>query len=84
MFYDRLGYDMEPCYGLSLLRCRRCGGERMIPLTFPDDETESGFGRRSLRPTRPTAKCVDCGLRHSTRLTAINWAVAVVQRQTRK
>jgi hypothetical protein len=43
----------------------------MIPLTFPDDEPQDGFGLQSSMPIRPTAKCVSCGVRHTTRVQAV-------------
>jgi|HubBroStandDraft_4_1064222.scaffolds.fasta_scaffold41545_4 hypothetical protein len=50
------------------LRCRQCGGDRMIALTFPDDEPQVGFGQRTSGPPRATAKCASFGSRHLTRV----------------
>jgi|HubBroStandDraft_4_1064222.scaffolds.fasta_scaffold23639_2 hypothetical protein len=40
------------------LHCDGCGGYRFIPLTFP----RSLATRGEKLPTRPSAKCVNCGL----------------------
>jgi hypothetical protein len=59
------------------LRCDDCGCYRFLPLIFPRSVAPRGGNR----PTRPSAKCVDCGLsyvelkgsnaplRHATRST---------------
>ena len=41
-------------------RCVRCGGPRLIPLTFPGSRRA---GRFEL-PIRPSSKCVTCGCRY--------------------
>jgi hypothetical protein len=41
-------------------RCVRCGGPRLIPLTFPGARRAEQFEL----PDRPSAKCVTCGCRY--------------------
>lgn len=50
-----------------MLVCTHCGGDRVIPLTFPAVLVEQLFLEA---PDRPVAKCVDC----SHRLTAVEVA----------
>jgi hypothetical protein len=38
------------------LRCEGCGGHRFIPLTFRRSNAPPGGN------SRPSAKCVDCGM----------------------
>jgi len=47
-----------------MLLCTQCGGDRVIPLTFPSLLVDALFIEA---PDRPVAKCVDCG----HRLTAV-------------
>jgi len=42
---------------IPVLRCERCGGDRFIPLTFPDVKGVE----RAETVARPTAKCITCG-----------------------
>jgi DNA-directed RNA polymerase subunit RPC12/RpoP len=46
---------------LGELTCRRCGGRRLMPLTYelwPEDGGHPGSGAQ---PERPSLKCLDCG-----------------------
>jgi hypothetical protein len=56
--------------GDTLATCARCGGDRLIPLSFSDPEPDDGGqpdvdGQRERTdpPDRPIMKCLTCGAR---------------------
>jgi hypothetical protein len=51
---------MEWDHGAAMLRCPKCGADRLIPLTFPVYRREAGS---ELILRRPMAKCAGCGER---------------------
>jgi hypothetical protein len=48
---------------IPVLRCKRCGEVKFIPLTFPRRKGADEVDTRA----RPTAKCITCGYYHVPR-----------------
>jgi DNA-directed RNA polymerase subunit RPC12/RpoP len=48
------------------IRCARCGGARLIPLTVRYPQPEHRQLQRLQRPVRAELKCIACGHRHVT------------------
>ena len=49
------------------IRCARCGGAKLLPLTVHSPRAEYRQMQRAVRPVRAELKCVVCGHRHVTR-----------------